>query len=528
MKLSKIVFIFLLFHISFFSKAQTERLNNDYNYYFESALNFDFLYHFTIKPYRPDFFAGVNIKDVKTNSRFFNHFLNSDLIKFEKVHSVFRINPIINSAGIYEYPQKRINEDFKIGLNFHYNYKNKIFIYTDIVAAQTGFPSFEKEFINTYKIVPHYGKYISANNNELRYYSFTGEIRYRANKNISFSAGKGKHFLGNGYRSLFLSDNPNAYPYFKAEIDIWKIKYLWMFAKFSDINLTKDADLFSVYDKAAFIHYFEINLTKRINFNFFEVVVTNPFDNEGRRISYDAVYFNPVIFYRPVEFYKGTSDNSLMGIGLNIKLRKSCFLYSQFILDDMVISTLRDGSGWWGNKFGIQAGAKIYNLFKINGLFARGEVNIVRPYTYSHGEAYTKNGIANLNYGNFVSAAAHPYGANFAEALGVIRYVKGRLSGKFKIGMIRKGEDRDSTSYGGDIYKSYDLRPDNYGIYFLQGEKTDYIMTDACISYLINPKSGLMFSAGYKLKKKISNVNNENYSLFYLGLISSLFNSFYH
>ena len=124
------------------------------------------------------------------------------------------------------------------------------------------------------------------------------------------------------YRSLFLSDQTGAYPYIKTTVDIWKIKYIWMCTKLSDFELFNGEDRSILYDKAAFIHYFSLNLTKRINFNFFEAIITNPYDLEGRRKGYELSYFNPVIFYRPVEFYSGSSDNSLMGIGLNIRLWK--------------------------------------------------------------------------------------------------------------------------------------------------------------------------------------------------------------
>ncbi len=520
------LFLFI-FALNLQISAQNTFLNKDVNYYYESALNFDSSFHYSIKPYKQDYYKNVIIQKVNTGISILNNIFNDNLINSGNEKFNFCINPIINSVIYNDFSRKEFFEDYKAGIRFQSSYKNTLFISSEFFTAQSQFPSFYNNLIDDSEIVPYYGKYLRNHNFDLLYYSWTGDLTYQANKNISFSVGRGKNFLGNGYRSLFLSDNSNAYPYLKTEIDIWKIKYLWMVAKLSDIRISEGANPLILYDKAAFTHYFSLNITKRINFDFFETVITNPFDIEGRRISYDAVYFNPVIFYRPTEFYKGSSDNSIMGLGLNIRFGKSSFLYSQFILDDLVISSLKDGSGWWGNKFGIQAGVKIYNLLKVQGLFIRGEMNFVRPYTYSHGEAYISSGIANLNYGNFRRESAHPFGANFAEGIAVVRYVKGRFSGKLRINLIKKGEDTDTISYGGDIYKSYNLRPSNYGISFLQGTLTDYQIIDIGVSYLLNPKYNLMFQAGFYYRKRTNKFITDKNQIIYIGFSGNIFNSLF-
>lgn len=519
-------FLLIFFTLSFHVSAQNAFLNRDIEYYYDSAVNFDSLFHFTIKPFRQDDYENIKISDIKNDNLILKKLFNKNLINLRNEKFNFRLNPLINSVFYNDFSEKRFLGDYKAGLSFQLSYKEKIFINSEFFTAQSGFPSFYKTLINTYQIVPHYGKYLRNNNSGLLYFSWTGDISYQTNKNILFSVGRGKTFLGNGYRSLFLSDNSNSYPYFKTEVDIWKIKYLWMIAKLSDISVSEGSNHLILFDKAAFTHYFSLNLTKRINFDFFETVITNPFDSEGRRISYDAVYFNPVIFYRPTEFYKGTSDNSLMGVGLNIRFWKSVFFYSQFILDDLVISSLKDHSGWWGNKYGIQGGVKIYNLFKIKGLFARGEMNIVRPYTYSHGETYISNGIANLNYGNFGQEASHPFGANFVESIAIIRYVKGRFSSKIKIVLAEKGEDTDSISWGGNVYKSYALRPSDYGIKFLQGELTHISSFNIGVYYLINPKFNMRLETGLFYRKEQNNSTVSENKIIYFGISSNIFNTF--
>ena len=73
-------------------------------------------------------------------------------------------------------------------------------------------------------------------------------------------------------------------------------------------------------------------------------------------------------------------------LGLNWKwnfLKRFSF-YGQFVLDELAIGSIIDnGFGWWGNKFGIQAGLKYFNVAEVDHLDAQIEFNMVRPYMYS-------------------------------------------------------------------------------------------------------------------------------------------------
>ncbi len=522
-------FIFVLLLLSTISiNAQNIRLHNDTQILKERSVSSDPTFHLTIKPYTPDdLLKSDSLKDVIVSSKIVDHLLNNDLISYKDKNFKFKANPIIDSRVFYDVNESSLYSGFKAGLNIKTFFKNKLYFTSDIFISRTDFPSFQSKYADSLGIISHYGILISQTNNNYLFSSLTGELTYKASEHFYFHLGRGKNFLGNGHRSLFLSDNSNAYPYVKATANIWRIKYIWMAAKLKDIQLINPDFESVLYNKAVFIHYLSLNLTKRINFNFFESIISNSYDQEGRRAGYEFAYFNPVIFYRPVEFSAGTSDNSLLGIGLNLRLWKSVHLYSQFILDDLIISKINDGSGWWGNKFGIQAGLKSYNLFNMQGLFFRGEINIVRPYTYSHGEAYTNGGIANLNYGNYVQELAHPTGANFLEGLAQIRYNKGRFFTNAELVIAKKGIDTDSVNYGSDIYLSYNLRSNDYGIKFLQGSISNFIYAEFSASYLINPKYELMFETGVQYRHVKTGQANQKNLIFKIGISTKIFNENY-
>ena len=95
-------------------------------------------------------------------------------------------------------------------------------------------------------------------------------------------------------------------------------------------------------------------------------------------------YLNPVIFYRAIEQQNGSSDNVILGLDVKWNAARKLSFYGQFILDEFVLDHIMDGDGWWANKFAIQGGAKYIDAFGVPNLDLQGEVNIVRPYTYSH------------------------------------------------------------------------------------------------------------------------------------------------
>jgi hypothetical protein len=521
------LFIFLLPAVIFNSEAQTVRLNRLTDLVYETVLSEQAEVHLDVKPFTGnEVLVFDSLFKNPYSDRFTKRIFNDDLLSMKKTNIGMYMNPIVDVRMKYESSDPSLGIQARGGLSYGASFKEKVFVTGDFFVGRND-SSYAglTEFGGLYTI-PFYGKPLSRRNGSYLYASLTGDLCYRASDFFDFHIGRGKHFLGHGSRSLFLSDNTNAYPYVKASASVWMIKYIWMAMGLKDVRVFNDAKDPVLYDKAAFIHYLSLNLGKRINFDFFEAVITNPYDREGRRSGYEAAYFNPVIFYRPVEFYAGTSDNSLLGVGLNLRLFRSLYLYSQFMLDDLVISHINDGSGWWGNKYGIQAGMKAYRAFGVEGLFLRGEINMVSPYTYSHGEAYVSTGIANLNYGDMVRPFAHPLGSNFVEALAEARYRKGRFFAELTVGMATKGSDfpGDSVSYGGDVYRSYASRPDDYGVTFLQGLRTDLISIRPGVSYLVNPKWGLTLTLDAEYRAMNNALESEERFMIMGGVSCLIFN----
>ena len=61
------------------------------------------------------------------------------------------------------------------------------------------------------------------------YFDARGYITFNATKYIDIQFGYDKNFIGNGYRSLFLSDCGNSYLFLKLNTRIWKFNYQNLF-----------------------------------------------------------------------------------------------------------------------------------------------------------------------------------------------------------------------------------------------------------------------------------------------------------
>ena len=310
-------------------------------------------------------------------------------------------------------------------------------------------------------------------------HNILGRVSYTPNEIFNFQAGIDRNFIGDGCRSLFLSDYGRPYPFGQIRANFWHVEYTSLYQFFRE-NSEND---FS--SKFAATHYISWNVLKNWNIGVFETVVFRPSDTLLNR-GFDVEYLNPLIFYRPQEYSLGSSDNILLGLSSSYRWKNYC-LYGQFILDEFLLSEIQSQSGWWGNKYGYQLGIKAN--FKINKMpvFLRLEANSVRPYTYSHINEFQ-------NYGHDDFALAHPYGANFAELLFEAKVQHKNWNFKLFINAGLKGGNSDSLNYGGDIYIPYLNRPNDYNNFIGQGEKQNLIRMQLNSAYNIKPLSIEAFS----------------------------------
>jgi hypothetical protein len=312
----------------------------------------------------------------------------------------------------------------------------------------------------------------------------TGHVSYTPSKWFNIQLGHGKNFIGDGYRSLLLSDNASPYPFFKLNTSFWKIKYtnIWMSLRDVRPEVNEGGSFRTKYIAS---HYLSYNVTKRLNIGLFESVI---WENDNDR-GFDFNYLNPIIFYRAIEFSTGSrGGNAIIGLSTKYKFSDRINAYAQVIIDEFSSGDIFGGEGSYKNKIGYQLGMKYYNAFGIENLYLQAEYNRVRPYTYSH------NTIV-LNYGHNNQSMAHTLGANFSEFVGIVSYEKGRIFADAKLILAKRGFEyntpEDSYFYGGNIYGSENDRVSDLGNDLAQGNTTDFFHAELQAGYLINPSTNL-------------------------------------
>jgi len=445
----------------------------------------------------------------KSKKSLFNTFYTTkaNFLEVDAPDFFLALNPVFQPRISFE----KDNTDEMIFLN------SKGLSFRGLIAGKVGFsgyisenqergPSFVMERIyDDYQAVPGVGYFKRFKNTAVDYFDGRGSIHFTAAKYIDVQFGYDKNFIGNGYRSLFLSDFGNSYLFLKLNTRIWKLNYQNLFMELTPQYKRSSDRLLD--KKYASIRHLSINATKWLNLGLFEAVVFS------RKNNFDFTYLNPIMFLRIAEQQNGSPDNALMGLNFKANVAGKFQFYGQWLLDEFKLNEVRGGNGWWANKFGYQFGAKYVDAFSIKNLDLQGELNIVRPFTYSFRDSVS-------DYTHYNQPMAHPLGANFREVIGILHYQPiPKLRATGRLIFWQQGEDPAGENYGSDIFKIYDTRSGDYGFKIPAGNAATGINAQLLLSYELKEN---FFIDGAVLFRKYDVENmpelNRNTSLASFGL----------
>lgn len=430
--------------------------------------------------------------------------------------------------------------DFQIGNSIHdktlwlntrgarvqANIGKRFYFETSFYENQGVFPVYIDSFVARRRIIPGQGE-VKPSKGIGKTYDFAyvnALLSYTPNKYLNFTLGYGNNSIGDGYRSLILSDIGFSYPYLRLTGTLGQFQYTAMWAQFMDLSNQSFNQAYNDlgYNKKwGVFHFLDWNVSKKLTIGVFDAVIWPDTDSVGNKRGFDWTYLNPIIFLRPAEFSAGSSDNAMVGLNIKYKLFPKTTLYGQMMLDEFKLKEFFGGDGWWGNKWATQVGFRSFDLFKAKKLDLQGELNISRPYTYSF-----RNGQG--NYAHYNQSLAHPMGANFTEALGIATYTYKRWFFRGQLTYANYGLDQiPEISYGQDIFKPYSLRPSNYDNKIGQGLKTDFLYGQGTVAFVLNPKYNLRLEASVAGRQEKNSLYTNREFIFSFGLRST-FRQFYY
>lgn len=410
------------------------------------------------------------------------------------------LNPVLQwKYGRQRDGRAHIFENRK-GLTMRLGIENKIFIDTRIEDLQFARPHYISRYTDRYASSPgftFYSRYRSSIAPEIRGWDvLDGEasLTLPIGKYAFTRFGYSREFIGNGIQSLLLSDFGGNYLHLDFDLQIWKLRYRYMIAELSGKSARQVSGDRLLPKKFMATHLLQFRLWNQTFLGLFESVVFN------RDQQLEWHYLLPVIFFRTVERAIGSPDNVLLGLDFKTTLARRLDVYSQFTLDEFKSSELFGGNHWWGNKWGFQLGAKLYDVAGIQNLNATAEYNTVRPYTYSHRDSLTA-------YTHYNSPLAHPLGANFREYIGRLDYTPHRRWKFFGLLFHNKqGLDINGENYGSDIREPANSRPFNFGVRTLQGNKISVTGLQSGISYMLWHDAWLDFNLGLRREDQNNNI----------------------
>lgn len=506
--------ILLIICLPFTICAQNNVINNDFSWIFDSEIS---KFDTSFNSLSSSLFDYSRIDDFQMDSLFLNSktlkkIFNNDLLSFINKDYNIKVNPIV---------------DFSLGNDSYFSSMRGAFLYGSIKKNFRWFSLYYENYrkfsgktsdiVNNNAVSPGESE-VKFGDNAIDYSVAQGGMEYRFSKFFNLTLGHGKNFIGNGYRSLLLSDVSNSYPYLKTEITIGKVKYSSIVAELIDFTNDLTFDRLKRKKYGSF-HFLEILATKKIHLGLFESVIWS--GDSTSRSDFDINYVNPFVVFRPIEYNIGSPDNMLIGFNGSWDITKYLKIYSQIILDEFHSKNLLENPTWWANKYGYQLGFKVHELKKHPNLVVILEHNAVRPFTYSHKESA-------FNYGHNYEALAHPYGANFREYLGIVNYRKKRWNANLKCTFIKGGaEMTDSVSVGTDIFKSYFDRQNDNGYSIGYGGDYQQLMIDGKLSYILNYKYLLMAQVGVSHRLQILDEQTWDENFIFFGIKTSLFNLYY-
>lgn len=412
------------------------------------------------------------------------------------------------------------------GIQVGLTIKDKFTLYSSFFENQAVFPAYLDDYIAKNGVVPGQSSAKNSRERKKDWMYATASLTYDFSRYFQMTAAYDKNHIGDGYRSVLLSDFSSNYTHLKFTGEIGNVQYASIWAYMNDpknprIDSLNSGGRYGDGIKFGAFQYIDYNATNRLSVGFFQSVVWANRNRAGHR-GFDLNYLNPAVLYRPIENNNRTSpDKMFLGLNARYKVLNNMSAYGQFLLGEFTAKEFFAGKGYAHNKWGAQLGLRGFDIFAIKNFNFLGEYNWVRPYTYQHFTSIS-------NYSNNGEPLAHPRGANFKEFVGILNYSWRRFDFSGKALYSNFGTDPDAdTNMGGDIFQSYTTIPNLYGNTIGQGVKNNLYYADFRAAYVLNPKYNLRLEFGYTQRyRTIEGAATQKSGVVSFGLRSS-FRNFY-
>jgi hypothetical protein len=385
-----------------------------------------------------------------------------------------------------------------VGHNFYFE--------TAFYENQGRFGGYIDSFIRKNKVVPGQGGFRNFGDGKGFDFSYTtSRLIYTPGKHLAFDLGYGKHFIGDGYRSLILGDAGFSYPYFKTTFTAGKLQYNAMWSEYicdRNSNYNNKQGFFRKWSQTFVLDW---KATSKLSLGIFETVMW-PNQDSSRDTDITPWLASPIMFVHGATAPSGLHNNIMAGGTVSYQLSKQTKLYGQLVLDHM------GTKGSWERRYGLQAGIRSNNIFKLPHLNGLLEYNQASPYMYATTSLF-------INYAHDNQPLAHPLGANFREVFGLLQYSYKQWQFRLSGFVAKYGADSSKTAnYGHDVFKPLQTHSTTSNVSIGDGMAAHILYAEARLAYLLNPATNMRLETGFTFRNEKSNAFNYQDRIFYIGI----------
>ncbi len=412
-------------------------------------------------------------------------------------------------------PNSRIGLNTR-GFQFGGTVGTKFSFYTSAYENQAAFPNYYIDYVKQISFIPGQA-YDRSPAKSYRDYSYaTAILSYTPSKYLNFTLGQDKTFIGDGYRSILLSDNVAPAPLLRVTANVGHVQYMIMWTYMQDANLPKFDTFGSNRRKWGLFHYVDWNVNNSLSLGFFNAYIVPEADNQGNRRGFDVNFINPILFSSSL----GPSSqpgNALVGFTGKYKIFDKTAIYGQFLIDRFKGDNFFKSNNT-DNTNGFQLGIRGADIFGVKDLNYLLEYNTVKPYTYSNTNALSA-------YTYYSQPLGDPFGANFRELTGIMNYTTGRFDFQGQLMYAKYGLDAAGENNGKDVTKPYapTLTTNTVG----QGIGTNLYYAEGTVSFMLNPKYNMRLELNGIYRRESNTLATKNATIISFGLRSS-FRNLYH
>jgi hypothetical protein len=387
------------------------------------------------------------------------------------------------------------------------------------VSFQTGFyenqatlPLYLYQYTQANGVIPGQGRVKNFGERGFDFAWAHGNVSWSPKRWLNVQFGNGRHFVGNGYRSVLLSDNTFPYPYlkFSAITNDQRFQYTTINTKFQMAN--DPGDRLGTGQSSESLFFWKRASFKHLSANFgraqiglFEATIWRNIDSTGVR-PFNAMELNPVIGLNTVvNGFNSRGRQQVIGLDAKFRITDKLFAYGQFALNDPA----RQRYAW-------QAGMQWFDVLR-RDLHLLVEHNSATPFTYT-------NSAERASYAHYNQPLAHPLGAGFEETNVIVDYgIKEHFWLRAQASLATFTVDTAAVSVSGsNIFDTREaMGGDSLSVRRTRG------WLDLSFAYRFNQNQNTSLSVGYIVRDIGPAPDPQNMHYIYICLRTGLFNRYF-